>query len=268
VVSRLHPDTSFWTNDSYRDAMRVGQSWRSGSTDDWRTIVQFNVNVLNGTQILSASVLTKVAHTADCTPSSLGLFRTKYVDKTKSVTWNNTKTTDATKKWWSLRTVKATANKSKCPKSDDEVEFGDPSGTSKIRGAFQDAATKNYDTITFGFRAPDEGDDYQWKKLTKNSTYLDINYNRKPGKPTALTVTPCDKEPCSSPAKSNSEKPKLKMTRSASSAAANRAAACGRRGHGRIRDAPTSKNSATIRPRPAVTRPAVSICHARDDTGS
>ncbi|MEU8606657.1 LamG-like jellyroll fold domain-containing protein [Actinoplanes sp. NPDC048791] len=212
VVSRLHPDTSYWTNDSYRDTMRVGQSWHSSSSDDWRTIVQFNIGALSGSQILSASVLTKVAHTADCTRSPLGLFLTKPISTSKVVTWNNTKTTDATKKWWSLRTVNATANKSSCPKGDDEVEFGDPSGTSKIRSAFQSAATAGSAAITFGFRAPDEADDYQWKKLTKDSTYLDINYNRKPGVPTALSVSPCDRNPCASPAKTNSEKPKLSMT--------------------------------------------------------
>jgi len=41
-----------------------------------------------------------------------------------------------------------------------------------------------------------------------------------------------------------------------------------RRAHGRLRDVPTSKNSAAICPRPAITRPAASTCHARDDTGS
>ncbi|MGA5301777.1 LamG-like jellyroll fold domain-containing protein [Nucisporomicrobium flavum] len=213
VVSRLHPDTSYWTNDNYRDTMRVGQNWQSSSSDDWRTLVQFNIEKLKSTQILSASVLTRVYHTADCSPSPFGLYRAKYIDKSKAVTWDNTKSTDSTQKWWSLRTVNATANKSACPKSNDEVEFGDPSsGTKKIRDAFQQAATDGYPTITLGFRAPDESDDYQWKKLEKDSTYLDINYNRKPGTPTGLSVTPCDKNPCANPAKSNAEKPQLKMT--------------------------------------------------------
>jgi hypothetical protein len=212
VVSRLHPDTSYWTNDSYRDTMRVGQNWQSSGSDDWRTIVQFNIGTLANTQILSASVLTRVWHTADCTPSPFGLYRTNHVDKTKAVTWNNTKSTDSTQKWWPLRTVKATSNKSACPKDGvDEVEFGDPAGTSKIRGAFQQAATAGSPTITLAFRAPDESDDYQWKKLVKDSTYLDINFNHRPGTPSGLSVSPCDKKPCANPAKSNSAAPKLSM---------------------------------------------------------
>lgn len=56
--------------------------------------------------------------------------------------------------------------------------------------------------------------------------------------------------------------------RSGSSAAVSPVAAWGRRAQGRLRDVPMSKNSATICPCPAITRPAASTCHARDDTGS
>jgi hypothetical protein len=213
VVSRLHPDTSYWTNSSMRDYMRVGQDWHSSSSDDWRTIVQFNIGTLAHTQIRSASVLTTVWHSADCTASPLGLYRTSHISTDKSVTWNNTKSTDSTTKWWALRTVNASANKHECPKGNDEVEFGDPGGGPyKIRDAFQQAADHADGTITFGFRAPDESDEYQWKKLVKDSTYLDVNYNRKPGRPTAMSVSPCDKNPCANPAKTNSKSVQLKMT--------------------------------------------------------
>jgi hypothetical protein len=212
VVSRAHPDTSYWTNMSMRDYMRVGQNWHSSSTDDWRTIVQFNIGTIAHTQILSASVLTTVWHTASCTASPLGLWKTLPISTSKAVTWNNTVSTSSTPKWWKLREVKASANKHECPKGNDEVEFGDPSSTSHpIRDFFQAAANADNATITLGFRAPDEGDEYQWKKLVKDSTYLDINYNRQPGVPTALAVSPCDHNPCTNPAKSRSRTPTLSM---------------------------------------------------------
>jgi hypothetical protein len=56
--------------------------------------------------------------------------------------------------------------------------------------------------------------------------------------------------------------------RSRHSAAVSSAAACGRRVHGRLREVPVSKKSATIRPCPAITRPAASTCHAHDDAES
>jgi hypothetical protein len=182
--------------------MRVGQSWQSTADDDWRTLVQFNVTPLKDTKIISAAVLVNVWHTADCTPSPFQLWRTNAISKSNAVTWNNTKD----KTWIRLAEVHATANKQSCPKGNDEVSFDQKA----VRAAFQDAATKKYGTITFGFRAASEADELQWKKLKPGSTYLDINYNRRPGAPTGMSMAPCF-EACSSPAVTSSRKPALKM---------------------------------------------------------
>jgi hypothetical protein len=215
VVSRLHPDTSYWTDDNWRDTMRVGQNWQSSASDDWRTIVQFNTTRIAHSQILSASVLTNVWHSADCTPSPLTLYKTLHISPSNAVTWNNTVSTTSTPKWWPLRTVKATANKHECPKGNDQVEFGDPpKGPFNVRGEFQKVADAGNATMTLAFRAPDEADGYQWKKLVKDSTELDVNYNHPPGKAVGLGVSPCDRNPCASPAKTNSKYVKLKMAAS------------------------------------------------------
>ncbi|MDT5040746.1 MAG: hypothetical protein QOE51_1731 [Actinoplanes sp.] len=208
-VSRAKPGTSYWTDTAMRDYMRVGQEWHSSSDDDWRTIVQFDVTKLKHTKIVSASVLTIVYHSADCTASPIDLYRTNAISTSNAVTWNNTKD-----KWWSkLKEVKATANKHECPKGNDEVEFGDASGSSyPIRGSFQDAADNGYGTITFAFRAPDEGNEMQWKKLVKDSTYLEVNYDNKPGKPSSLSVSPCGPGGCGNPARTSSRKPNLTMS--------------------------------------------------------
>jgi hypothetical protein len=201
-VSRKNATKSYWSDKSTRGDMRVGQLWGGSSDDDWRTIVQFDVTKLKGTFINKAAVLVNVRHSADCSPSPFQLWRTNAVSTSSSVTWNSTKD-----KWWQvLGEVKATANKSACPKGNDEVRFAQTA----VKSAFQDAATKNYGTITLSFRAKDESDAYQWKKLIPDSAYLDIDYDHAPGKPSGLAISPCYKA-CASPATTSSRRPSLTM---------------------------------------------------------
>ncbi|GAA3948021.1 hypothetical protein Aau02nite_50160 [Amorphoplanes auranticolor] len=200
-VSRKNPTKSYWSDKSTRGDMRVGQLWQGSSDDDWRTIVQFDVAKLKGSQIKRAAVLVNVRHSANCSPSPFQLWRTNRVDKSASVTWNSTKN-----KWWkSLGQVNATANKSACPKGNDEVRFAQTA----VSDAFQDATANN--TITLAFRAKSESDDYQWKKLIPDSAYLDIFYNNTPGKPTSLAFSPCYVACGSGTAVTSSKRPALSM---------------------------------------------------------
>ncbi|WP_189332130.1 LamG-like jellyroll fold domain-containing protein [Actinoplanes ianthinogenes] len=202
-VSRKNPTKSYWSDSATRDDMRVGQMWHGTSDDDWRTIVQFNVSKLSGTQIVSAAVHVNVRHSADCSPSPLQLWRTNYVSDSSAVTWNSTKD----KSWTLLGSVKATANKSACPKGNDEVKYAQTA----VKTAFADAAKNGYATITLAFRAADESDEYQWKKLVAGSTYLDINYNHKPAIPDNLTLGPCYAACGNGTAVTSSKQPQLSM---------------------------------------------------------
>jgi hypothetical protein len=69
-------------------------------------------------------------------------------------------------------------------------------------------------------------------------------------------------------ARSNSPTTTASNERSTTVACSSSAAACGRRIHDTRRVQPTSKNSAVITPRPAITDSAISRCHARDVTRS
>ncbi|MEV4637675.1 LamG-like jellyroll fold domain-containing protein [Actinoplanes sp. NPDC049548] len=202
-VSRKNPSKSYWSDEATRDDMRSGQLWHSSSDDDWRTLVQFDVTKLKGSSIKKAAVLVNVQHSADCSPSPFQLWRTNWIDKSAAVTWNSTKD-----KWWKvLGEVKATANKSACPKGNDEVRFAQTA----VKSAFQDAATKNSGTITLAFRAKSESDEYQWKKLKPDSAYLDIEYNHKPGKPGGLAFSPCYAACGSGTAVTSTKRPTLTM---------------------------------------------------------
>ncbi|MFI7543769.1 LamG-like jellyroll fold domain-containing protein [Actinoplanes sp. NPDC049599] len=200
-VSRKNPTKSYWSDKSTRGDMRVGQLWQSSSDDDWRTIVQFDVTKLKGSTIKSAAVLVNVRHSANCSPSPFQLWRTNAVDKSASVTWNSTKG-----KWWkALGSVNATANKSACPKGNDEVRFNQTA----VKSAFQDAT--KYTTITLSFRAKSESDDYQWKKLIPDSAYLDIVYNHTPGKAGSQAFSPCYAACGNGTAVTSTPKPTLSM---------------------------------------------------------
>jgi hypothetical protein len=201
-VNRKNPGKSYWS-DSNRDTMRVGQVWGGSADDDWRTLVQFDVTKLKKATIKRAGVLVNVKHSANCAPSPLQLWQTNAISKSSAVTWNSTKG-----KWWKvLGEVNATANKSSCPKGNDEVKFAQ----NAVRTAFQDAATKGNATITFAFRAKSESDQYQWKKLVAGSTYLDVEYNHTPGKPSNLTFSPCYVSCANNTAVTSSKRPTLGM---------------------------------------------------------
>jgi len=200
-VSRKNPTKSYWSDKSTRGDMRVGQLWHGSSEDDWRTIVQFDVSGLKGSTIKRAAVLVNVRHSANCSPSPFQLWRTNRVEKSASVTWNSTKG-----KWWkSLGQVNATANKSACPKGNDEVRFAQTA----VREAFQDATANG--TITLAFRAKSESDEFQWKKLVPDSAYLDIFYNHTPGKPSGLAFSPCYAACGSGTAVTSTKRPTLSM---------------------------------------------------------
>ena len=201
VVNRAHPTTSYWSSDYYRDSMRVGQSWHSSSDDDWRTIALFDVKPLRGTDIRSAAVIVDVQHSASCAKTPLQLWRTNKIYKSEAVTWNSTKD----KYWERLAEVSAMANKHVCPAGDDQVAFDQKA----VREAFQSAADKQYETITFGFRAKSESDDYQWKKLRKDSAYLEISYNHRPDTPNTPEINPCFV--CTQPATTWTDKPQLRV---------------------------------------------------------
>jgi len=202
-VSRKNPTRSYWSDSSTRDDMRVGQLWHGSSDDDWRTLVQFDVTKLKGSTIKRAAVLVNVRHSADCSPSPFQLWQTNAISTSSAVTWNSTKD-----KWWQvLGEVNATANKQSCPKGNDEVKFAQAA----VKTAFQDAATKNYGTITFAFRAKSESDEYQWKKLVPDSAYLDIEYNHTPGMPGSLAFSPCYAACGNGTAVTSTKRPTLSM---------------------------------------------------------
>jgi Concanavalin A-like lectin/glucanases superfamily len=198
-VSRARPDSSYRSGTTYRDEMRVGQTYGGASDDDWRTLMLWDISPFKGATILDASVQVNVWHTADCTPTPFQLWHTSIISKTQPVTWNNT-----VNKGWSLTAQRnATANKSSCPQGNDAVNFDQ----SAVRGVVQHSASSQDNWLSMGFRAKSESDPLQWKKLKPGTAVLEVSYNRTPGAPTAVAIdchTAC-------PGTTSTRRPKLSM---------------------------------------------------------
>lgn len=203
VVNRSAPGTSYWADKFYRKEMRVGQEWDQGATHDWRTLIQFKTGEIEASKILSASFYVSVVHTARCANTQAELWQTAAINNKSKTTWNNTK--DGWLRELDTATVPK-ANKQSCPvKGNKPVEF---SGR-KLVQAFQDVADAGKPTITFGLRA-DEDDAYEWKKFVADSAYLEVRYDRAPGKAVGTTMDSCLNS-CTSPALVRSHNPSLTM---------------------------------------------------------
>lgn len=65
-----------------------------------------------------------------------------------------------------------------------------PIGPVDVKGFAIDAANGRFPTMTFGLRAPDENNKFQWKKFNVNggSPHLDITYSYPPNPATGLTA--------------------------------------------------------------------------------
>jgi hypothetical protein len=199
-VNKASPNTSYWTGSS-RDAIRVGREW--GSSNVWRAHFQFDIAQLKGTIIRFASFHITADHTADCAASPVDLWQTNWIDRNKPYTWYNDSDGDWNTK---IQQVKASANESSCPKDDDPIEFG----AALLKTRLQSHATNKYSTFTLGLRAPDEGNQYQWKKFVVGSAWLEVTFNRTPNVPTAMAVTDCYLQ-CASPAVVSTKTPELSV---------------------------------------------------------
>jgi len=197
-VNKASPNTSYWTGSS-RNTVRVGKEW--GSSNVWRAHFQFDINQLKGTTVTFASFHITADHTADCAASPVDLYRTQWIDRNKPYTWYSDSDGDWITK---IQQVKASANESSCPKADDPIEFG----AAKLKSELQAQATNKAATITFGLRAPDEGNQYQWKKFNVGSAWLEVTFNRTPNTPNTMAVTDCYLQ-CGNPAVVSTMTPEL-----------------------------------------------------------
>ncbi|WP_324611971.1 LamG-like jellyroll fold domain-containing protein [Streptomyces sp. NRRL B-3648] len=134
--------------------------------DTKRLFYQLPVSKYAGTDILSAEFVVRNTWSASCGARSVQLWRTKGISS--STTWNSQNESG----FWvdHLATDSFAYGFEGCAAKDAEFN---------VKSAVQQAADKNWSTMTFGLRAGDESDEYGWKRFSDDA-YLRVKYNRPP----------------------------------------------------------------------------------------
>lgn len=142
---------------------------------------------LKGKHIGSAYVQMKLKHSWSCTNTWTHMFLTPVINATMKASWSS-----MTLSTW-LDSAEGHANKgsgcSDSPQADMYMNF---SGAT-VTGQLQTAADSSWNSITVGFCACNEKGEWEtaqdrWKKFSPADAKLVVDYDSKPGKPTALQV--------------------------------------------------------------------------------
>ncbi|MBP2328896.1 hypothetical protein JOF56_009281 [Kibdelosporangium banguiense] len=189
LVNEKAKDTSYWDDDYYRKAFRVGWQEYKGESR-FRSLFQMNTAQLIGTTVQKAYVTMTLDHSASCKPSPVELWQTRDIDPAKKLTWNNSVPGHWLKQLW---TGKGNANDAGgCGKIQPDLPMSFSS--SALFNAVQGAADRGDETITFGLRAQNELTEAQWKKFFPATAHLLVEYNTKPRVPTSFSTVP--PKPC------------------------------------------------------------------------
>ena len=190
MVNSAKKDTSYWTDDYYREDVRVGKVY--GSSDGpWRTFFQVNVAPVARATISRAWFSINMTHTGSCSATSVELWHTKAIDPAVAVTWNNSSGNWLDSK--ALDTQSGKANKSACAQPAVLMEFG--LDNASVKDLVQQAATGSagpQETLGFGLRIPSahEGDQNYWKRFQQATARLQVEYNTAPLVPTSVSTVP------------------------------------------------------------------------------
>ncbi|MEV4758245.1 RICIN domain-containing protein [Micromonospora sp. NPDC049559] len=190
MVNSAKKDTSYWTDDYYREDARVGKVY--GSSDGpWRTFFQVKVAGLARSTVSRAWFSITMTHTGSCSATSVELWHTATIDPASALTWNNSGS-----KWLdgkALDTQSGKANKSACAQPPMLMEFG--AGNDAVKNVVQQAVSGTagpQEAVAFGLRIPSasEGDQNYWKRFDEATARLNVEYNTPPLAPTGVSTVP------------------------------------------------------------------------------
>lgn len=171
--NKSYPSTSYW---QFKGEATAGLGMCTGWADcpggsTYRLLYRFDTSRFNGTEIVSAELRVPNTHSAECTPRTVSVYRTKGI--TSSTSWN----TQEASGFWIEKASEATfsygGNQSGCVPAAN-AEF-------PMRTFMQKVADSRWDTVTLGLRAASETDKNHWKKMGRDA-YLHVLYNRAPSK--------------------------------------------------------------------------------------
>lgn len=169
TVWREFPNSPHWNS---TDPAKVGHSNEDSVTV--RSLFEYNVGVVRGKHVLSATLRTFETHSWSCSPRDVELWKTGNIGT--GTTWNNQPA------WQTMLERKNIAHgySGGCP--DSGVDFNATAAVASVANAGQS-------TLTLGLRASNESDTFAWKKFRNHPT-LEVKYNSVPNVPTGLTTDP------------------------------------------------------------------------------
>ncbi|MFC0529383.1 RICIN domain-containing protein [Phytohabitans kaempferiae] len=190
LVNHDDPGISYWTDNFYREDVRVGTVYGSGD-GPWRTFFQMNIARVARATVSRAWFSISMTHTANCADTTVELWHTKLIDPATPVTWNNSGA-----HWLrgaALDTRKGKANKSRCGQPPMLMEFGlSPDTITPVVQEAVSGANGPQEAIGFGLRIPsgNESTELYWKRFAPATARLNIEYNTPPEAPTSVSTVP------------------------------------------------------------------------------
>ncbi|WP_344239443.1 RICIN domain-containing protein [Kribbella hippodromi] len=186
-VNQMAPDESYWNYDRAEGA-KVGLSWDLAVR--YRSFFRFDTTALAGSRVVSAAFDIVLDHSPSGSPTPAALWRTARIDANQPLTWNNSTN------HWQQELAQASGNAWTGHQPDMSMRFT----SDAVKSTVQDVASTRTSTATFGLRAPDEGNKYQWKKFRPDTAALVVRYNNAPRPPDKVNFSrprPCG--PASTP---------------------------------------------------------------------
>ncbi|MEU4193716.1 RICIN domain-containing protein [Kribbella sp. NPDC026611] len=192
LVNWLHVSTKMsgsdqgWTYDRNDEGAKMGAIY-DDPANKYRSMFLLNTTsgaqTIAGSQIISATFRITINKSPDGTPRPVQLWWLNDLHTTDVVNWGNQEG------YW--RQNVATANGEAYPWNEDNpIEFSNDT----LKGIIQGVADARRTQVSFGLRAANEADKWQWKKFLPNTATISITYNTPPRTPKNLNFVrplPC-----------------------------------------------------------------------------
>ncbi|MGZ0153540.1 RICIN domain-containing protein [Kribbella sp. WER1] len=176
-VNQMSPDQSYWNYDRAEGA-KVGLSWDKAVR--YRSFFQFDTSALAGSRIISAAFDIVLDHSPSGSPTPAALWQTRTIDGNQPLTWNNSGG------HWIGELAQVSGN---AWTGGGQPDMGMRFTSDLVRQMMQGIADARGTTGTFGLRAPDENNQYQWKKFHPESAALVVSYNNAPRAPVKVNFS-------------------------------------------------------------------------------
>jgi hypothetical protein len=178
-----------WTNDSLwprEGGMRVGLlDWPGCGSGCglWRSVVRFGVSSnVHDRHVVSAAVKMTQTHTGGCGEYYINLWQINGF--TSGVSWNGVNWLHGS--YLQRRKVASSNSIGGCSTSypNRSVTFNN----SSVRSTVQNAANKEFLSVSYGVRSNSEGSRNEWRRISRDSLRLEVTYDAYPNTPTSVTI--------------------------------------------------------------------------------